>query len=417
MLQNCTGEFRVYHGMRRDPCTPDLTSQTYLPVVGRKNKPQSAVPYVANVNSSSFKKTGRAARRVRRKHRLQLRPLRSCTIATVNTQGLNWMKIAHQDKLEILLELRRKYNWDVTCLTEIHNTDVPTGTNQYQMVFVQETLCILGRAAGIVLGHAARQAWEKSGRKVRVLHDRILGILLQSCGGLSWIYSIYAPTGVTAAQYDEFLSIIENNIITKHEDLSEAFYLVGDWNAHIGRDSKNDKVTIGPHTMRQCTSARGKTLEKWLRSQQLTKTDTHFYVPRRGTWQHNITKHWYELDGMVTPIGTHRRVQRIRTRPTAALSDHNAKEFYVHFTTLASTTRRQQRRQRFQAHDHRKQHKNRIRYDLLQGPISGDTKKHYRDRLDELLCEEGILLPQPTKNDQEQSGLHWPMKQCTSKPL
>ena len=149
--------------------------------------------------------------------------------------------------------------------------------------------------------------------------------------------------------------------------------------------------------MRQCTSARGKTLEKWLRSQQLTKTDTHFYVPRRGTWQHNITKQWYELDGMVTPVGTHRRVQRIRTRPTAALSDHNAKEFYVHFATLASTTRGHQRRQRFQAHDHRKQHKNRIRYDLLQGPISGDTKKHDRDRLDELLCEEGILLPRPPK--------------------
>ena len=53
-------------------------------------------------------------------------------------------------------------------------------------------------------------------------------------GGLSWIYSIYPPTGVTAAQYDEFLNIIENNIITNHEDLSEAFYLVGDWNAHIG---------------------------------------------------------------------------------------------------------------------------------------------------------------------------------------
>ena len=54
---------------------------------------------------------------------------------------------------------------------------------------------------------------------------------------------------------------------------------------------------------------------------------------------------------MVTPIGTHSRVQRIRTRTTAALSDHHAKEFYVHFTTLASTTRRHQRRQRFQAHD------------------------------------------------------------------
>ena len=100
---------------------------------------------------------------------------------------------------------------------------------------------------------------------------------------------------------------------------------------------------------------------------------------------------------MVTPIGTHRRVQRIRTRSTAALSDHNAKEFYVHFTTLASTTRRHQRRQRFQAHDHRKQHKIRIRYDLLQGPTSGDTKKHYRDRFNELLCEEGILLPRPPK--------------------
>ena len=134
-----------------------------------------------------------------------------------------------------------------------------------------------------------------------------------------------------------------------------------------------------------------------LQSQQLTKTDTHFYVPRRGTWQHNTTKQWYELDGMVTPIGTHSRVQRIRTRPTAAFSDHHAKEFLVHFTTLVSTTRRHQRRQRFQANDHRKQHQDRIRYDLLQGPTSGDIKKQYRARLDELLCEEGVLMSRPPK--------------------
>ena len=133
------------------------------------------------------------------------------------------MRIAHQDKLETLLDFRRRYNWDVTGLTEIHNTDVPSGTNQHQIVFVQEALFILGRATGIVLGHAARQAWEKAVRKVRVLHDRILGIPLQSCGGLSFICSIYAPTGVTAAQYNEFLNIIEININTNHDDLSEAF--------------------------------------------------------------------------------------------------------------------------------------------------------------------------------------------------
>ena len=166
VMHNCTGEFRVYNGTHRGPSIPDLSSQTYLPVVGRKNKPQSAGPYAVNVNSSSFKRTGRAAHRVRRRQRLQLQPLKSCTIATVNTQGLNWTKIAHQDKLEILLGLRRKHCWDITCLTEIHNTDVPSESNQYQMVFAQETLCILARAAGIVLSHTARQAWEKSGRKV-----------------------------------------------------------------------------------------------------------------------------------------------------------------------------------------------------------------------------------------------------------
>ena len=137
-----------------------------------------------------------------------------------------------------------------------------------------------------------------------------------------------------------------------------------------------------------------------------TKTDTHFNIPRRGTWQHNTTKQWYELDGMVTQIGTQSRVQRIRTRPTAALSDHHAKEFYVRFTTLASTTRRHQRRQRFQAHDHRKQHQNRIRYDLLQGPTSGDIKKQYRDRSDELLCEEGVFVVSASKTDRQQSGPH-----------
>ena len=294
VLQACTGEFRVYRGTRRGPSTPDSMSQTYLPVVGRKIEPQSAGPYAADVNSSSFKKTGRAAHRIRRKHRLQLRPLRNCMMATVNTQGLNWMRIAHQDKFETLSDLRRRFCWDVTGLTEI-------------------------RATGFVLGHAARQAWEKAGRKVRVLHDRILGIPLQSRGGLSWIYSIYAPTGVTAAQYNEFLNIIEININTNHDDRSEVFYLIGDWNAHIGRNSKPDKVIIGPHTMRQCTSPRGKTLEKWLRSQQLTKTATTLSVMNlRMVWQ-SVARKANTTTPMMTTRGPRLQWQRI-TQPRTVRS-------------------------------------------------------------------------------------------------
>ena len=78
-------------------------------------------------------------------------------MATVNTQGLNWMRIAHQEKLETLLDLRRRYNWDVTGLTEIHNTDVLSGTNQHQIVFVQEALFILGRTAQKMLDSPAKQ--------------------------------------------------------------------------------------------------------------------------------------------------------------------------------------------------------------------------------------------------------------------
>ena len=115
---------------------------------------------------------------------------------------------------------------------------------------------------------------KKTGRRVRVLHDRILGVPLQSCGGLSWIYSIYAPTGVTAAQYNEFLKIIEININVHHDDLSEVLSFIGVGMFTLA--SKINKIITGPQTMRQCTSARGKILEEWLRSQQLTKTNTHF---------------------------------------------------------------------------------------------------------------------------------------------
>ena len=103
---------------------------------------------------------------------------------------------------------------------------------------------------------------------------------------------------------------------------------------------------------------------------------------------------------MITPIGTHRQVQAdsyppLRRRSVTTMP----REFYVHLTTLASTSRRQQRRQRFQSHEHQKQHQDRIRDDLLQGPISSDIKKQYRDRLDELLRAEGILLPRPPKTN------------------
>ena len=103
--------------------------------------------------------------------------------------------------------------------------------------------------------------------------------------------------------------------------------------------------------------------------------------------------------GMITPIGTHKQVQRIRTRPTGALSDHNAKEFYVHLTTLASISRRQQRRQKFQSHEHQKQHQDRIRDDLLQGPNSGSFRR--------VASFGRNFVASATKNEQRKSGLHF----------
>ena len=299
VLQNCTGEFRVYHGTRRDPCTPDLTSQTYLPVVGRKNKPQSAGPYVADVNSSSFKK---------KKNRTCCTPSTKETPPTTSTT----------QKLHDCYSQHPRPELDENCAPGQARHVTGTSTKVYLGRYMHHRNPQYGRPVwnksipdGLCSGHivySGTNSWYcpgscsktgmgKIGRKVRVLHDPILGIPFQICGGLSWIYAIYAPTGVTAAQYDEFLRIIENNIITKHEDLSEAFYLVGDWNAHIGRDSKNDKITIGPHTMRQCTSAKGKTLQNGYdrnSSQKRTLTSMSREEERGTTTSQNSGMSWME---------------------------------------------------------------------------------------------------------------------------
>ena len=95
----------MYHGTRRGPSTPDLTSQTYLPVVGRKNKPQSAGRTLRTLIRPVSKKQDVLHIEYEGNTAYNFDHSEVAAIATVNTQGLNWMKIAHQDNLEILLDL------------------------------------------------------------------------------------------------------------------------------------------------------------------------------------------------------------------------------------------------------------------------------------------------------------------------
>ena len=125
-------------------------------------------------------------------------------MGTINSQGLEWCRLCHRDKLRQVLELFRVQQLDILAISEMHNSEIEKAS--FERVYIEETLCIFGSKVGVMLSLAALRAYEAANSRTKVLEGRYLAVHLRWSSrddtGSVALVAIYFLTTVTATERD-----------------------------------------------------------------------------------------------------------------------------------------------------------------------------------------------------------------------
>ena len=181
-------------------------------------------------------------------------------MGTINSQGLEWCRLSHRDKLRQVLELFRVQQLDILTISEMHNSE--NEKTSFERVYIEETLCIFGSKVGIMLSLAARKAYEAANSRTRIVEGRYLAVHLRWSSkddtGSITVVATYFPTTVTAAERDANYMSIEDLINFTTNRWTKQWLAVGDWNMHIGIDKTPDFKQRGPYGLAVPTTVAGK---------------------------------------------------------------------------------------------------------------------------------------------------------------
>ena len=153
----------------------------------------------------------------------------------------------------------------------------------------------------------------------------------------------------------------------------------GDFNSHIGKDHANNK-----HGLDTPTPASSRDfLDMLLTRTSLTVADWNLHCWKRGTWCHNITAKWYELDTFLTPNKDTRAARSLKVTPVS-YSDHKVKTMVLHITTSTKVDKWWLRSSTTTTN------KQPLLLDKMKGPSKGATEKRllYANKMNEFLMEE-----------------------------
>ena len=129
---------------------------------------------------------------------------------------------------------------------------------------------------------------------------RILSLRLSSSSGPVNILSVYAPTLSSSAEVkDEFYEELETTI--KAIPATECLYLLGDFNARIGADHDSWPRCIGHFGVGKLNE-NGQRLLELCSFHDLCITNTFFHLKpqHRVSWRHPRSRHWHQLDLVIT---------------------------------------------------------------------------------------------------------------------
>ena len=154
--------------------------------------------------------------------------------------------------------------------------------------------------------------------------ERLLSLRLHTSTGLVNLISVYAPTlGATNDTKDEFYDQLDSFIsrIPKEEQL----ILLGDFNARVGADCDSWPSCLGKFGVGKMNE-NGQRLLEICSYHELSITNSFFQTKpqHKVSWRHPRSKHWHQLDLIITRQSTIKCVLITRTFHSADCdTDHS----------------------------------------------------------------------------------------------
>ena len=154
--------------------------------------------------------------------------------------------------------------------------------------------------------------------------ERILTLRLSSIQGPVILVCVYTPTlEATAEVKDQFYESLDT--VISRIPAVEHIYLLGDFNARVGADHESWPDVLGHHGIGKMNE-NGQRLLELCCYRKLCVTNTYFQnkACHKVSWRHPRSKHWHQLDMIITKRDSLNNVCNIRSFHSADCNtDHS----------------------------------------------------------------------------------------------
>ena len=180
------------------------------------------------------------------------------------------------------------------------------------------------------------------------LSPRLMTMQLKLKHGHSAVLiSAYAPT-LTASDVDKEDFYESLNTAIRSVPHKQRLFVLGDFNARVGRDFTLWQGVLGHHSIGN-ENSNGTMLLQTCAQHQLAITNTFFQMATKykTTWQHPRSKHWHTLDHIIVRQRDMSEVHITRAmRGTTSWSDHRLLRSVVQISLCPQNRRRATRRKK-----------------------------------------------------------------------
>lgn len=243
--------------------------------------------------------------------------VRSLRAHVTNVNGILQVEGADPTKPYEICTLLAQHKISLAALSEVRWKG--TGSIQlgnYLCLFsgLPEAAPVALQGVGIVLDPSMTRAWRQAGSQVTYASARLIKIVLTLQKRTIHVISVYAPTyNRTEQEKEDFYSQL--GALLQSCKSGEEVIIMGDFNARVGtRPPKDlsgidtqtdDSLVLGPYGLDELND-NGRLLLEFCRRPKgghLRIMSTYFQHKQYGTWQHNRTKRWHQIDHVLcTPF-------------------------------------------------------------------------------------------------------------------
>ena len=218
-------------------------------------------------------------------------------------------------------ELRR-LNIDTAALQETRLPETGSLKEEHYTFFRQGKSTAEVREHGV--GFAVRHALLRMIEPPTDGTERIFTLRLSSMQGTVNLVCVYAPTLQASVEIkDQFYESLDT-VVSKIPE-AEHIYLLGDFNGRVGADPESWPNVLGHHGIGKMNE-NGQRLLELCCYRKLCVTNTYFQnkACHKVSWRHPRSKHWHQLDMIITKRDSLNNVCNTRSYQSAGCdTDHS----------------------------------------------------------------------------------------------